>query len=185
MEKKNQTKNNLFKVNDRRKFNVDGSLREGVELEPEKPKEEAKTEAAEAESASETAPSATDAAEFENLEEGESMTTKDIRARTTRQVLSIFSRRWRPSRRRARRDAASGDRTAHVWIWKPANIGLTFWQCSKKKPKTICIRKKRELFEGILGDLRMQYVQIMRVTEEKLKQQAAQKFSASDILGKK
>ena len=31
------------KINDRRKFNVDGSLREGVEITPEKPKEEVKT----------------------------------------------------------------------------------------------------------------------------------------------
>ena len=36
-----------------------------------------------------------------------------------------------------------------------------------------------------LGDLRMQYVQLVRATEERLKQQAAQKFSASDIVGKK
>ena len=31
-----------FKVSDRRKFNPDGSLKEGVTLEPEPPKEEAK-----------------------------------------------------------------------------------------------------------------------------------------------
>ncbi len=36
-----------------------------------------------------------------------------------------------------------------------------------------------------LGDLQMQYVQISRMAEEQLKQKAAQKFSANDILGKK
>jgi hypothetical protein len=45
--------------------------------------------------------------------------------------------------------------------------------------------QEERLTEGLLGDLRMQFVQISRIAEEKLKQQAAQKFSANDILGKK
>jgi hypothetical protein len=45
--------------------------------------------------------------------------------------------------------------------------------------------QEARLLEGLLADLRMQYVQLVRATEEKLKAQAAQKFSASDILGKK
>lgn len=45
--------------------------------------------------------------------------------------------------------------------------------------------KEAQLFEGLLGDLRMQYVQISRMAEESLKQQAAQKFSGNDILGRK
>ena len=44
---------------------------------------------------------------------------------------------------------------------------------------------EQKLFDGILGDLQMQYVQIQQMAEERLKQQAAQKFSAQDILGKK
>src|SRR5688572_19331291 len=57
----------IFKVNDRRKFNADGSLREGVEIPPEKPKEEIKPEQAKAE----TAPQLEESAEFENIEEAE------------------------------------------------------------------------------------------------------------------
>jgi len=45
--------------------------------------------------------------------------------------------------------------------------------------------QESRLLEGILGDLRMQYVQLVRATEEKLKAQAAQKFTGADILGKK
>ena len=41
------------------------------------------------------------------------------------------------------------------------------------------------LLEGLLADLRLQYVQLVRATEEKLKAQAAQQFSGADILGKK
>ncbi len=45
--------------------------------------------------------------------------------------------------------------------------------------------QEAQLLEGLLSDLRMQYVQLVRMTEEKLKAQAAQKFSAGDILEKK
>ena len=45
--------------------------------------------------------------------------------------------------------------------------------------------QESRLLEGILGDLRMQYVSMVRATEDKLKAQAAHKFSGADILGKK
>jgi hypothetical protein len=45
--------------------------------------------------------------------------------------------------------------------------------------------KESRLMEGILADLRMQYVTMVRATEEKLKAQAAKQFSDADILGKK
>jgi hypothetical protein len=45
--------------------------------------------------------------------------------------------------------------------------------------------KEQRLLDGLLADLRMQYVHLVRATEEKLKAQAAAKFSAGDILGKK
>ena len=46
-------------------------------------------------------------------------------------------------------------------------------------------KEESRLLDGLLTDLRMQYVHLVRATEEKLKAQAAQKFSASDILGNK
>ena len=55
----------------------------------------------------------------------------------------------------------------------------------KEKTKNNLHPKELELFNGILGDLQMQFVQISKMAEERLKQQAAQKFSAQDILGKK
>ncbi len=45
--------------------------------------------------------------------------------------------------------------------------------------------QEARLLEGLLADLRMQYVTMVRATEDKLKEQAAKKFSGSDILGKK
>jgi hypothetical protein len=43
--------------------------------------------------------------------------------------------------------------------------------------------QEQSLLESILGDLQMQYVHLTKATEEKLKAQAAQKFSGKDILG--
>ena len=45
--------------------------------------------------------------------------------------------------------------------------------------------QETRLLDGLLTDLRMQYVHLVRATEEKLKAQAAAKFSGDDILGKK
>ena len=59
---------------------------------------------------------------------------------------------------------------------------------TEKAPLTDTYSSQNQAYgqqQGLLADLRMQYVQLVRATEEKLKAQAAQKFSASDILGKK
>jgi hypothetical protein len=55
----------------------------------------------------------------------------------------------------------------------------------KEKTKGNLHPQEARLLDSLLGDLRMQYVTMVRATEEKLKAQAAQKFSGADILGKK
>ncbi|QYO66497.1 DUF1844 domain-containing protein [Leptolyngbya sp. 7M] len=55
----------------------------------------------------------------------------------------------------------------------------------KEKTKGNLSPQESRIFDGLLADLRMQYVTMVRATEEKLKAQAAQKFGAADILGKK
>jgi hypothetical protein len=55
----------------------------------------------------------------------------------------------------------------------------------REKTKSNLHPQESRLLDGILADLRMQYVTLVRATEEKLKAQAAQKFSGADILGKK
>ncbi len=55
----------------------------------------------------------------------------------------------------------------------------------KEKTNNNLHPQEARLLDGLLGDLRMQYVQLVRATEEKLKAQAAQQFSGADILGKK
>jgi hypothetical protein len=177
----------VFKVNDRRKFNADGSLREGVEIVPEKPKEEIKAEAPPAEIADETAP-AENAAEFENYEETENggderlddIPGADDPASFVNFLSTLATNA--AAALGAMPHPVTGQRsldleTGKYWVDVLAML--------KEKTKNNLHPKEQEFFDGILGDLRMQYVQMMRLAEEKLKQQAAQKFSASDILGKK
>ena len=55
----------------------------------------------------------------------------------------------------------------------------------RDKTKGNLHEKEARLLDSLLADLRMQYVTMVRATEEKLKAQAAKKFSGADILGKK
>lgn len=177
------------KVTDKRKFNLDGSVREGVELETEKPKQEetpiyepdeetaaaydkvsvekqvqaeAETELTEEDFDPENFPGADDPASFVNF-----MMTLASQA-----AASLG----------AAPNPATGQRsvdleTGKYWIDVLAMLS--------EKTNGNLLPQEAKLLEGLLGDLRMQYVQLVRMTEEKLKAQAAQKFSANDILGKK
>jgi hypothetical protein len=175
----------VFKVNDRRKFNADGSLREGFEIAPEQPKEEVKAEAPKAETVAEISPKE-EPAEFENLEEAESAGEMDDLPGADDPASFVNFLSTLATNAAAALGAmphpVTGQRsldleTGKYWVDVLAML--------KEKTKNNLHPKEQELFDGILGDLRMQYVQMMRLAEEKLKQQAAQKFSASDILGKK
>lgn len=171
----------VLKVMDKRKFNSDGSVREGVIIEAEKPKPapvaEPETETGgmtEDEVASAVAddenemyddadiPGAEDPASFVNF-----LST------LASQAAAALGAMPHP---------VTGQRTLDLETGK---YWLEVLGMLKDKTKNNLHPKEQQLFDGILSDLRMQYVQIQRVAEEKLKQQAAKKFSASDILGKK
>lgn len=165
-------------ITDRRKFNVDGSRREGVELEAEKPKEEPKL----AETPVETAavPTETAVADEEKLYDESEIPGADDPASFVNFLTTLASQA--AAALGAMPHPATGQRTVDLetgkyWIDVLAMI--------KEKTRNNLHPKEAELFDGLLGDLRMQFVQIQRMAEEKLKQQAAQKFSANDILGRK
>ncbi len=157
-------------ITDKRKFNVDGSLREGVTIEPEKPKEQPKPLAEKLETATEDEepfddseiPGVDDPASFINF-----LTT------LASQAAAALGAMPHP---------ATGQRTVDLETGK---YWLEVLAMLKEKTVNNLHPKEAEIFDGLLADMRMQYVQIQRMAEEKLKQQAAQKFSASDILGKK
>jgi hypothetical protein len=170
-----------FKVADRRKFNPDGSLKEGVTLEPPKPEEKTEPAAARAD----TRPLAAKVEAEDELsgdlppEEDEIPGADDpasfINFLSTLATNAAASLGAVPH-------PATGKRTLDLDTGK---YWLDVLGMLRDKTKGNLHKEESRLLEGLLADLRMQYVQLVRATEEKLKAQAAQKFSASDILGKK
>ena len=167
-----------FKVADRRKFNPDGSLKEGVTLEPapepkpaappaapQAPAAEARIEDIPEEDLREDdseLPGADDPASFVNF-----LSTLATNAAAALGAVP------HPATGKRSLDLESGK----YWLDVLAMI--------KDKTKGNLHPKEARLVDALLGDLRMQYVQMVRATEEKLKAQAAAKFSGDDILGKK
>lgn len=168
-----------FKVADRRKFNADGSLKEGVTLEPEKPRAEPKpaAPASVAPTTDTVEPSMTgddamgDDAEIPGADDPASF-VNFLSTIATNAAAALG----------AVPHPATGKRTLDLDTGK---YWLDVLGMLRDKTKGNLHSQESRLLEGLLADLRMQYVQLVRATEEKLKAQAAQKFSASDILGKK
>ncbi len=170
-----------FKVNDKRKFNVDGSLREGVTIEKEKPKVETPIE--EPRIAAEESNSAPDEAISANPEEediDEELPGGDDPASFVNFLSQLVTNA--AASLGAMPHPATGQRTVDLETGK---YWLDVLAMLKEKTAGNLLPKESQLLDGILGDLRMQYVQMVRATEEKLKQQAAKKFSTNDLLGRK
>ena len=188
--KDDNTEEVSFKVADRRKFNPDGTLKEGVTLEPTAPAEAiegtesatgavagTKTDAAATDA--ETAPADAAATEEEDLDDADVPGAEDpasfvnfLSTLVTNAAASLG----------AVPHPATGQRTVDLETGK---YWLDVLGMLREKTAGNLHPQESRLLEGILGDLRMQYVQLVRATEEKLKAQAAQKFTGADILGKK
>ena len=180
-----------IKVIDKRKFNHDGSVREGVEIEPAKPKVETaapnaspiyepssetveKYDNAPVDEAIDTTPQTEEPGEDEDYPGAEDPASfvNFLSTLATNAAAALG----------AMPHPATGQRTLDLDTGK---YWLDVLAMLSEKTKGNLHPQESRLLEGLLGDLRMQYVQLVRATEEKLKQQAAQKFSAGDILGKK
>lgn len=172
-----------YKVADKRKFNADGSLRDGVTLDaaPVKPA----TPAAEApqpqpaQQVEETHIGPMDEEEFAD-DDGEEIPGAQDPASFVNFLSTIATNA--AASLSAVPHPATGKRsldleTGKYWL---DVIGMIH-----EKTKGNLHPKEARLLEGLLADLRMQYVHLVKATEEKLKAQAAQKFSGADILGKK
>jgi len=173
-EQLNNEEQTEVKVTDKRKFNVDGSLREGVTIEAEKPKEEkpiepqAETEQIQAEEI--------EAQEFDDSDiPGVDDPASFVNFLTTLATQAAAALGAMPH-------PATGQRTLDLETGK---YWIDVLAMLKEKTRNNLHSKESEIFDGMLSDLQMQYVQVQRIAEEKLKQKAAQKFSAQDILGKK
>ena len=172
-----------FKVADRRKFNADGSVREGVVLEEPKTEKPAKEDLAPpverpdditatdgpepaedllAEDDDEDIPGADDPASFVNF----------LSTLATNAAASLG----------AVPHPVTGKRSLDLDTGK---YWLDVLGMIREKTKGNLHSQEARLLDGLLADLRMQYVTVVRATEDKLKEQAAKKFSNADILGKK
>ncbi|MBX3281386.1 MAG: DUF1844 domain-containing protein [Acidobacteria bacterium] len=179
-----------FKVADRRKFNADGTLREGVVLEPAP---EPKPAAPAAESKAEAEPphaedqvetpdmtaNAADPQEDAIDEDGEIPGAEDPASFVN--FLSTIATNAAAALG-AMPHPATGQRTLDL---ESAKYWLDVLGMLRDKTKGNLHPQESRLVEGLLADLRMQYVHLVRATEDKLKAQAAAKFSGDDILGKK
>lgn len=171
-----------FKVADRRKFNADGTVRDGVVLdepkrEPVPPVQEVPEQQPEATEIQgdvaadddsvipdeeEEIPGADDPASFVNF----------LSTLATNAAASLG----------AVPHPATGQRSLDLETGK---YWLDVLGMIREKTKGNLHTQEARLLDGLLADLRMQYVTVVRATEEKLKAQAAKKFSGADILGKK
>jgi hypothetical protein len=193
-----------FKVTDRRLFNADGSVRDGVIIEKpaekpapetEEPAAAAAAEAAEMIEAGEEAtaiqevssepatseapevPEAPEAFESGDDEEEEIPGEQDPTS-FVNFMMSLASQA--AAALGAMPHPVTGQRSLDLdlgkhWIDTMAML--------KNKTKGNLHPKEEQLLNGLLSDLRMQFIQLSQAAEERLKQQAAQKFSSKDVLG--
>jgi hypothetical protein len=174
-----------FKVADRRKFNSDGTLKEGVTLEEPEAETTAATGAAVETRTKATATDAETATVGAATADDEDFDEEDLPgAENPASFVNFLSTLVTNAAASlgAVPHPATGQRTVDLETGK---YWLDVLGMLQEKTAGNLHPKESRLLEGILGDLRMQYVQLMRATEEKLKAQAAQKFTGADILGKK
>lgn len=175
-----------FKVTDRRKFNADGTVKDGVDL-TAKPVEQAPTPTQEPLANAQKLPVNEPEAGIEpdgdtpsDDEMAEEMPGADDPASFVNFLSTLATNA--AAALGAVPHPATGKRildldTGKYWLDVLAMI--------KDKTNGNLHAQEAQLLDGLLADLRMQYVTMVRATEEKLKAQAAQKFGPADILGKK
>jgi hypothetical protein len=180
----------VLKVVDRRKFNSDGSVKDGVTLEPEPERKAAMQPAAKADepvaAAVEPATPTTAAADDlgQGFDEGE-IGEEDLPGADDPASFVNFLSTLATNAAAALGAVphpATGKRSLDLDSGK---YWLDVLAMVREKTQGNLHEQESRLLEGLLADLRMQYVTMVRATEEKLKAQAAQKFGAADILGKK
>ena len=181
-----------FKVADRRKFNADGSVREGVVLDEAKPApvREATEPVKEATKPSPAVPSPRPRAlpdeaemadeDFAHGEDEEEIPGADDPASFLNFLSTIATNA--AASLGAVPHPATGQRSVDLETGK---YWLDVLGMIREKTKGNLHAQEARLLDSLLADLRMQYVTVVRATEEKLKAQASKKFSGADILGKK
>jgi outer membrane biosynthesis protein TonB len=193
IEKENNTEEPVLKIEDKRKFNPDGTLREGVVIEKEKPKTETKVETPiyepdkktvetydEAKENRQSKAKTETAAATQTAEEpDEEDIMNDENPASFVNFLSTLVTNAAASLG-AMPHPVTGQKSVDLETGK---YWIDVLSMLREKTNGNLSSQEQSLLESILGDLQMQYVHLTKATEEKLKAQAAQKFSGKDILG--
>jgi hypothetical protein len=177
-----------YKVADKRKFNADGSLREGVTLEPAPQPKEVKQEKPSAApeddfdgaSAAPVDPDISDESQANEADEDDDLPGAKDPASFVNFLSTLATNA--AAALGAIPHPATGQRSLDLDSGKYWLDTLSMLQ---EKTQGNLHPKEAKLLKSLLGDLKMQYVHLVRATEEKLKERAAAKFSGEDILGKK
>lgn len=176
-----------YKVADRRKFNSDGSVREGVTLDAapvpvKQPEERSAKENVAPEPLSSVEETFIDPMDEEeepsdDLEEmpGAQDPASFVNFLSTLATNAAAALGAVPH-------PATGQRSLDLDSGK---YWLDILSMLRDKTKNNLHPQESRLLEGLLGDLKMQYVHLVKATEEKHKAQAAQKLSGDDLLGKR
>jgi hypothetical protein len=184
-EEKRNEEQTTFVVADKRKFNVDGSLREGVKIEETKPKPPETPSAAAPKIDLPTDSAAKSAAKDDDFDET-NIPGAENPASFANFLLSLASQAA----------AAMGMTENPMTGRRQADLELSrYWldvlAMLREKVEGNLHPQEKKLFDSLLGDLRMQFVQLRRLADEQRRQQeeqllktAAQKFTGKDILGK-
>ncbi|QQS39964.1 MAG: DUF1844 domain-containing protein [Acidobacteriota bacterium] len=174
----NQEEEPELKVTDRRKFNPDGSVREGVtiEKEPERPEPDpvSSTVITEPEpigSSASTATAPAEEIEGEGLDDENPASFVNFLSTLVTNAAAALGAIPHPVTGQKSVDLDGG----RYWV----DVLLML----RDKTKNNLTDQERRLFDTVLHDLQLQFVSISRAAEEKLKAQAAKKFSSKDILG--
>jgi len=167
--KDNPNEEIVIKVNDRRKFNLDGSLREGIVIEQREEKKV--TDSQSSVKPQDTAKS--ESREVDTNKEDKPTVFMNFLSTIVTNIATVLGIAPHPITGQKMVDLDAGK----YWIDVLAML--------KEKTKGNLDPDEEEMLDQLLAESRMQYVQMMRLTEEKLKAQAAKKFSAKDVLGKK
>lgn len=178
----------VLKIEDKRKFNPDGSLREGVVIEKEEPKAEVETPVYEPDEktvetydralAEKQVQAELDLGQTEDELSEEDLMNDDNPASFINFLSTLVTNA--AASLGAMPHPATGQRSVDLDTGK---YWIDVLVMLREKTKGNLNTQEQTLFESILGDLQMQFLALSKASEEKLKAQAAQKFSSKDILG--
>ncbi len=196
-EQNNHEEETEIKITDKRKFNVDGSLREGVVIENDEqlPSVEEPTvisspegtgaapkEAFEATTVEPEIDAASSKAAEDNEEQAIEDDLEDIESDDPASFINFLSTLV------SNAAASLGAMPHPVTGQKSVDLETgKFWidvlTMLRAKTKGNLSDQEARVFDTILSDLQLQYVAISKAAEDQLKSQAAQQFSSKDVLG--